>query len=115
MSDPTHRTSRRKRNADRLVSQVARYFPISLQKVLWKACESIHCRQSVASFSIVHDLTRTNDNRCFLAVKYGSAAMMKVNPSKGKNLSGGSIILTASGVFYFIPITLLHIYSNDIL
>lgn len=35
--------------------------------------------------------------RCFLALKHGSEAMMKTNPSRGKELSGGSIIMTASG------------------
>ncbi|KAH7913914.1 hypothetical protein BJ138DRAFT_1133778 [Hygrophoropsis aurantiaca] len=39
---------------------------------------------------------RVNTLSCFLAVKYGSEAMVKVNPSRGKHLSGGSIILTAS-------------------
>jgi len=33
---------------------------------------------------------------CFLAVKYASGAMQKTNASRGKELSGGSIILTAS-------------------
>lgn len=39
---------------------------------------------------------RVNSLSCFLAVKHGSRAMMHVDPSKGKTLSGGSIILTAS-------------------
>ncbi|KIK98349.1 hypothetical protein PAXRUDRAFT_823955 [Paxillus rubicundulus Ve08.2h10] len=39
---------------------------------------------------------RVNTLSCFLAVKYGSEAMMRVNPSNGKTLSKGSIILTAS-------------------
>lgn len=39
---------------------------------------------------------RVNALSCFLAVKYGSDAMMKTNSSRGKNMSGGSIILTAS-------------------
>ncbi|KDR75782.1 hypothetical protein GALMADRAFT_248483 [Galerina marginata CBS 339.88] len=39
---------------------------------------------------------RVNALSCFLAVKYGSAAMLKTNPSRGKNVSGGSIIMTAS-------------------
>jgi len=33
----------------------------------------------------------------FLAIRHASAAMKVTNPSKGKELSGGSIILTASG------------------
>lgn len=33
----------------------------------------------------------------FLAVKYAPAAMAKTNPSGGKTLPGGSMILTASG------------------
>jgi hypothetical protein len=37
--------------------------------------------------------------RCFLAVKHASSAMLRTNPSKGKDTSGGSIILTASGVY----------------
>ncbi|KAI0769382.1 NAD-P-binding protein [Trametes elegans] len=39
---------------------------------------------------------RVNALSCFLAVKYGSEAMMKTNPSRGKHYSSGSIILTAS-------------------
>ncbi|KAF9263232.1 NAD(P)-binding protein [Marasmius fiardii PR-910] len=39
---------------------------------------------------------RVNALSCFLAIKHGSEAMQKVNPSRGKELSGGSIILTAS-------------------
>lgn len=39
---------------------------------------------------------RVNSLSCFLAVKHGSRAMMHVDPSRGKTLSGGSIILTAS-------------------
>ncbi|KAH7924603.1 NAD(P)-binding protein [Leucogyrophana mollusca] len=57
-----------------------------------------------ASSNILADVTaegfmesmRVNTLSCFLAVKYGSEAMMKVNPSRGKDLTGGSIILTAS-------------------
>ncbi|KAF8875296.1 hypothetical protein BD779DRAFT_1629887 [Infundibulicybe gibba] len=39
---------------------------------------------------------RVNSLSCFLAVKHASTAMQKVNPSRGKNVSAGSIILTAS-------------------
>ncbi|KAG6334942.1 hypothetical protein ID866_4140 [Astraeus odoratus] len=39
---------------------------------------------------------RVNTLSCFLAVKHGSRAMMHADASKGKSLSGGSIILTAS-------------------
>ncbi|OAX44119.1 NAD(P)-binding protein [Rhizopogon vinicolor AM-OR11-026] len=39
---------------------------------------------------------RINTLSCFLAVKHGSEAMMKTNPLRGKDFSGGSIILTAS-------------------
>lgn len=35
--------------------------------------------------------------RCFIAIKHASLAMGKANPSRGKEHSGGSIILTASG------------------
>lgn len=42
------------------------------------------------------DVMRINALSCFLAVKYASDAMMKINPSTGKEESGGSIILTAS-------------------
>ncbi|KAF9222687.1 NAD(P)-binding protein [Gyrodon lividus] len=45
---------------------------------------------------IFMETLRVNTLSCFLAVKYGSEAMMRVNPSNGKTLSGGSIILTAS-------------------
>ena len=40
-------------------------------------------------------LQHTTD-RCFLAIKHASAAMLQTNSSKGKELGGGSIILTAS-------------------
>ena len=36
---------------------------------------------------------------CFLAVKHASVAMKQTNEARGKSLSGGSIILTASSVF----------------
>ncbi|KAH9831269.1 uncharacterized protein C8Q71DRAFT_783530 [Rhodofomes roseus] len=39
---------------------------------------------------------RINGLSCFLALKYGSEAMLKTNPSRGKELGGGSIIMTAS-------------------
>jgi len=39
---------------------------------------------------------RVNALSVFLAIKHASAAMEKVNDSKGKTESGGSIILTAS-------------------
>ncbi|KAH9941002.1 NAD(P)-binding protein [Amylocystis lapponica] len=39
---------------------------------------------------------RVNALSCFLAIKYASEAMMKTNPARGKDHSGGSIILTAS-------------------
>ncbi|OSD04092.1 NAD-P-binding protein [Trametes coccinea BRFM310] len=39
---------------------------------------------------------KVNALSCFLAVKHGSEAMKKTNPSRGKEHSGGSIILTAS-------------------
>ncbi|KAF8840509.1 NAD(P)-binding protein [Paxillus ammoniavirescens] len=51
--------------------------------------------QDTTSESFLETL-RVNALSCFLAVKYGSEAMMRVNPSNGKTLSQGSIILTAS-------------------
>jgi len=39
---------------------------------------------------------RVNSLSCFLAIKHASAAMITTNPSRGKEFSGGSIILTAS-------------------
>jgi NAD(P)-dependent dehydrogenase (short-subunit alcohol dehydrogenase family) len=39
---------------------------------------------------------RVNTLSCFLAVKHASAAMLKTDSSRGKEASGGSIILTAS-------------------
>ncbi|KAF8210391.1 hypothetical protein K438DRAFT_2011795 [Mycena galopus ATCC 62051] len=42
------------------------------------------------------NVMRVNSLSCFLAVKFASAAMKKTNASRGKNASGGSIILTAS-------------------
>jgi len=42
------------------------------------------------------NVMRVNALSCFIAVKHASDAMLKTNPSRGKPLSGGSIILTAS-------------------
>ncbi|KAF9481512.1 NAD(P)-binding protein [Pholiota conissans] len=42
------------------------------------------------------NVMRVNALSCFLAVKHASAAMLKTNASRGKPLSSGSIILTAS-------------------
>jgi NAD(P)-dependent dehydrogenase (short-subunit alcohol dehydrogenase family) len=39
---------------------------------------------------------RVNALSCFLAIKHASAAMLKTNASRGKNVSSGSIIMTAS-------------------
>ncbi|KAF5370839.1 hypothetical protein D9758_001976 [Tetrapyrgos nigripes] len=39
---------------------------------------------------------RINTLSCFLAIKHASQYMTKTNPSRGKDLGGGSIILTAS-------------------
>ncbi|GJE95067.1 SDR family oxidoreductase [Phanerochaete sordida] len=58
----------------------------------------------VATIDALHDTTadqfmrvmKINALSCFLAVKHASTAMAKPNPSRGKEFSGGSIILTAS-------------------
>lgn len=51
--------------------------------------------------------------RCFLALKHGSEAMTKTNPSRGKNLSGGSIIMTASGRFSKLAkVQPLHLHTR---
>lgn len=42
------------------------------------------------------NVMRVNTLSVFLAIKHASAAMKVANPSRGKELSGGSIILTAS-------------------
>ncbi|KAL1942434.1 hypothetical protein VTO73DRAFT_6036 [Trametes versicolor] len=42
------------------------------------------------------NVMRVNALSVFLAIKYASEAMLKTNPSRGKEHSGGSIILTAS-------------------
>ncbi|KAJ7703082.1 hypothetical protein B0H17DRAFT_1041534 [Mycena rosella] len=42
------------------------------------------------------NVMRINSLSCFLAIKYGSAAMKSTNASRGKTISGGSIIMTAS-------------------
>ena len=39
---------------------------------------------------------RAHRTRCFLAVKHASAAMLQTSAAHGKEVSGGSIILTAS-------------------
>ena len=40
---------------------------------------------------------RTSDQSVFLALKFAAPALAQSNPSKGKTLPGGSLILTASG------------------
>jgi len=58
----------------------------------------------IISLSTLEDTTgemftnvmRVNVLSCFLAVKHASAAMKQTNEARGKPLSGGSIILTAS-------------------
>ncbi|KAI1796517.1 NAD(P)-binding protein [Ganoderma leucocontextum] len=58
----------------------------------------------IGPFTLIEDLgpkqfmetMRVNSLSCFLAVKYASAAMKEFNASRGKEHSGGSIILTAS-------------------
>lgn len=42
------------------------------------------------------NVVRVNSLSCYLAVKYASQAMLQPNPSRGKDHSGGSIIMTAS-------------------
>ncbi|KAH9986555.1 sex determination protein tasselseed-2 [Russula compacta] len=42
------------------------------------------------------NIMRVNTLSCFLAVKHASTAMKQTNEARGKPLSGGSIILTAS-------------------
>jgi len=57
-----------------------------------------------ASQSALQDITvdefmksmRINSLSCFLALKYASKAMLTTNPSRGKEYTGGSIIMTAS-------------------
>ncbi|KAJ6577528.1 hypothetical protein B0H19DRAFT_1207933 [Mycena capillaripes] len=49
-----------------------------------------------ADVDLFMNTVRINTLSCMLAIKHASAAMMKTNPSRGKTLSGGSIILTAS-------------------
>ncbi|KAH9935338.1 uncharacterized protein B0H18DRAFT_975430 [Fomitopsis serialis] len=51
--------------------------------------------QNTTAESFMNTL-RINTLSCFLAVKHGSEAMLKTNPSRGKDLSSGSIIMTAS-------------------
>ncbi|KAI0297143.1 sex determination protein tasselseed-2 [Russula brevipes] len=45
------------------------------------------------------NMMRVNTLSCFLAVKHASAAMKQTNEARGKPHGGGSIILTASGLF----------------
>ncbi|THH19947.1 hypothetical protein EW146_g1319 [Bondarzewia mesenterica] len=48
------------------------------------------------SASVFTEVMRVNALSCFLALKYASVAMKQTNASKGKEVGGGSIILTAS-------------------
>lgn len=58
-----------------------------------------------------HPLIEHLASRCFLAVKFASAAMQKTNPSRGKDYTGGSIIMTASGTYPSrILLTNIHIH-----
>ncbi|KAL6308138.1 hypothetical protein BKA93DRAFT_765598 [Sparassis latifolia] len=49
-----------------------------------------------SSAEVFMNTLRVNTLSCFLALKYASEAMMETNPSRGKEHSGGSIIMTAS-------------------
>ncbi|KAG9316311.1 NAD(P)-binding protein [Chiua virens] len=74
----------------------------------------------IAKAAVLHDTTskqfmetmRINTLSCFLAVKHGSQAMMHTNPSSGKTLSGGSIILTASGPSFTCFLCLFGIHAS---
>jgi len=48
-------------------------------------------------------------------VKYASAAMKKTNPTRGKNFSGGSIILTASGMHLSSLRSYYYVYASFLL
>jgi len=58
----------------------------------------------VATSNHLHDTSaetfmnslRVNTLSCFLAIKYASLAMQETDPARGKNESGGSIVMTAS-------------------
>jgi NAD(P)-dependent dehydrogenase (short-subunit alcohol dehydrogenase family) len=58
----------------------------------------IASRDALADTSVetFMNVMRVNTLSCFLAIKHASAAMLKTNSSRGKDVSGGSIILTAS-------------------
>ena len=49
---------------------------------------------------------------CFLAVKHASAAMKQANEARGKPFGGGSIILTASGLFFFSNFPEHQVYQS---
>ncbi|KIP02966.1 hypothetical protein PHLGIDRAFT_111463 [Phlebiopsis gigantea 11061_1 CR5-6] len=63
-----------------------------------------YANAGIATIDSVHNTStevfmrvmRINALSCFIAIKHASLAMMKANPSRGKEHSGGSIILTAS-------------------
>lgn len=59
----------------------------------------INTLSQVGPTRCVRSLWADTRNSVFLAVKYGSQAMLKPNPSRGKEESGGSLILTASGAY----------------
>ncbi|KAJ7287416.1 hypothetical protein C8J57DRAFT_1283845 [Mycena rebaudengoi] len=56
---------------------------------------SVHPLAETTSETFMN-VMRVNSLSCFLAVKHASAAMMKTNASRGKETTGGSIIMTAS-------------------
>lgn len=75
----------------------------------------MHCRTCITSISLIFNALDCIPYRCFLAVKHGSAAMLKTNPSRGKEASGGSIIMTASSkcivISSSVPIKLNDLYQ----
>lgn len=64
---------------------------------MWQKVMRINTLSYGLANLLFHSLLITLLVSVFLAVKYGSLAMLKPNPSVGKHESGGSIILTASG------------------
>lgn len=66
------------------------------------------CQRVIVRLVVIYQLATINVGpiSVFLAIKYASAAMKETNISVGKSMSGGSIIVTASG-------WLLYSYNDD--
>ncbi|KAF8482870.1 sex determination protein tasselseed-2 [Russula ochroleuca] len=100
ISDVCHQALREQGRLDIFFANVrARYSTLSFH-VTASAQAGVAFSRTLEEISgeMFTNMMRINALSCFLAVKHASAAMKQTNEARGKPLSGGSIILTASSL-----------------